>query len=395
MTSAVATDSSGSVTIDEAMSPPAMAIPVLRPRLPTADQLAPYLARIDQSRVYSNFGPLAAEFERRLGMHFALEPDCAVSAGSGYAALVGAILACTGRAPPQRCLAVVPAFTFIATAAAVEHCGYTPWLADVDATTWMLDPERLLDDVDLDHVGLVVPVATLGRPVPVDAWRRFHERTGIAVVIDGAASFDALADAPKRFIDDTIPVVVSFHATKTFATGEGGCVLARDPELIARATRALNFGFLGSRDCGSASLNGKLSEYHAAVGLAEFDHWPDKQAAIHAVAASYRRAFRDMGLEDRFHGAPDVGGCYSLFHAGNEAEAQRVCAALRAGGIDYRFWYGQGLHRHGYYADALHEDLAVTGILAATLIGLPFAPDLDDASIARIVVQVHAGITGA
>ena len=74
---------------------------------------------------------------------------------------------------------------------------------------------------------------------------------------------------------------------------------------------------------------------------------------------------------------------------------RNVFSALRAGGIDYRFWYGQGLHRHGYYADALHEDLAVTGILAATLIGLPFAPDLDDASIARIVVQVHAGITGA
>src|SRR5882724_1301312 len=167
-------------------------IPVLRPQLPRAEKLLPYLRRIDASRWYSNHGPLVLEFENRLTQHFDLPQGSLVSASTGTAGLVGAVLASAGRARPERPYALLPAFTFVATAVAVENCGYSPCLADVDPETWALDAERLLAHPDLARVGVVVPVAPFGRPVPQAPWQAFRDKTGIPVVIDGAGSFEAI-----------------------------------------------------------------------------------------------------------------------------------------------------------------------------------------------------------
>ena len=168
-------------------------IPVLRPLLPTANRLLPYLARIDETRTYSNWGPLVNELQERLCGELGPPPGSIVCASSGTTALVGAILATAGRAASDRPLAVVPALTFVGTALAVEECGFTIVVADVDATSWTLDPIQLAQELDLDHVGLIVPVAPFGRPVDQSRWQTFRERTRIPVVIDGAASFDRTA----------------------------------------------------------------------------------------------------------------------------------------------------------------------------------------------------------
>jgi len=77
-------------------------IPVMRPQLPRAETLLPYLRRIDASRIYSNYGPLVQEFENRLSRHFELPAGGAVSASTGTTALIGAVLATAGRARPDR-----------------------------------------------------------------------------------------------------------------------------------------------------------------------------------------------------------------------------------------------------------------------------------------------------
>ena len=115
----------------------------------------------------------------------------------------------------------------------------------------------------------------------------FPEQTGIPVVIDAAASFEAISDEPSRLLSE-LPVALSFHATKAFATGEGGCVITTDAELATSVTRSLNFGFYEDRESRSASTNGKMSEYHAAVGLAELDAWPAKHHAFLRMAETYK-----------------------------------------------------------------------------------------------------------
>src|SRR5207245_1355138 len=118
----------------------------------------------------------------------------------------------------------------------------------------------------------------------------FTAATGIPVIIDGAASFAGLVERPEASLG-AIPVALSFHATKAFATGEGGAVATEDVALARRVAQALNFGISGVRDSRMASTNGKMSEYHAAVGLAELDGWTEKLAAFRVVAERYRQAF--------------------------------------------------------------------------------------------------------
>ena len=234
--------------------------------------------------------------------------------------------------------AIVPAFTFVATPLAVEQCGFRPHFVDVDADSWHLQAEAIGRHPLLKQIGLVMPVATFGRAVPQAPWLDFHRRTGIAVVIDGGASFEAVGARSSGFLGE-IPVALSFHATKSFATAEGGCVITADGPLSASVNRALNFGFFEARDCRAASTNGKMSEYHAAVGLAELDGWLAKRASC----GSGGRVSTTNGSGWSWRPllvAPEVAGCYALFRCADPAESAAIVEALAAWNIETRLWYG-------------------------------------------------------
>ena len=347
----------------------------------------PYLRRIDETRIYSNHGPLALEFEERTALELSLPRASFVSAASGTAALTGAILASAGRASPKRPLAIIPAFTFVATACAVEQCGYVPYFMDIDAATWSLDAVALARDPMVERVGVVVSVAPFGRPPRQQPWIEFKKRTSVPVVIDGAASFDT-ARGPD-FLGE-IPVAMSFNATKAFATGEGGAVISNDVDLAIAARRALNFGFFKTRESRSASVNGKMSEYHAAVGLAEWDTWPEKRKSLEETVRRYRNAAGNEGVAESIVTMPDVGLSYVLFRAHDKAEADRIQSGLHAESIATRRWYGFGVHREPYYQNVEHGDLAVTEAIAARLLGIPMAPDLSDENVGRIIRTIRS-----
>ena len=152
---------------------------------------------------------------------------------------------------------------------------------------------------------------------------------------------------------------------------------------------------IGVRDCRMASINGKMSEYHAAVGLAELDAWAEKHAAFRALTERYRQGLAAAGLAGRFHGAPDIAPNYALFQCRDAAEAGRVTERLGQDGVDFRLWYGQGLHRQTYYADLPRDALDATERLAPCLIGLPVAPDLGEAALRRVVAALAAGAAAA
>jgi len=361
------------------------AIPLLRPQLPDTEALIPYLRRIDETRIYSNLGPLTIEFERRMCSVLELPPGGFVAAASGTAALVAAILAVAGRAGSDRPFALIPAFTFVATAAAVEQCGYIPYLADIDETSWALDPRRLAEHSMLEHFGVVVPVAPFGRPQQQEAWRAFRDQTSVPVVFDGAATFDTCPGA--QFLGE-LPVAMSFNATKSFATAEGGAVVTSDMHLTARVRRALNFGFFLSRRSRSPSINGKMSEYHAAVGLAELDGWPQKRSALRDVADRYRKYAAELGIADGLVARPEISSTYVLFVTHDAGQAADLESALRDEAIEWRRWYGLGLHREPYFSELRRERLDATDRVAPTVLGMPVAPDLSEAAIRRVVMGI-------
>jgi dTDP-4-amino-4,6-dideoxygalactose transaminase len=179
-------------------------IPAGRPLLPTADKIARYLSRLDRSCRYANHGELVGTLEARLTALFGPPAAHTVSAASGTAALTGAILAAAGRATAARPLCLCPAHTFAATALAAEQCGYRVHFVDVDDRSWALNGETVTRHALLDRTGIVVVTAPYGRRFSQAAWARFRDRTGVPVVIDAAASVEALADDAEDLLG-TVP----------------------------------------------------------------------------------------------------------------------------------------------------------------------------------------------
>ena len=257
-------------------------LPIMRPKLPSAEAVLPYLSGIDHARVYSNFGPLSVQLENRLAAHFGVADNGITTVANGTLGLALA-LAAQGVRPGTLC--VIPAWTFVASPQAAILASLVPYFVDVDPRTWALEPDAIDAAIAQapGEVGAVMAVAPFGQRIDVGGWDRFRSRTRLAVVIDAAAGFDTVATTGT-------PAVVSLHATKVLGIGEGGFILCDDADLIFGIRTRMNFGFHGSREALVPALNAKLSEYHAAVGHAALDEWPDARAEWLAVSGRYREA---------------------------------------------------------------------------------------------------------
>lgn len=354
-------------------------IPIHRPQLPMADEILPYLKKIDAARWYSNFGPLLREFEARLAAKFNIGPDQVTSASNGTLVLT-AILRSFNL--PANSLCIMPSWTFIATAAAAHHAGLIPYFVDVDKKTQAINPSQLKEDIkDIKgNIGAIIVVAPFGAPIDRKAWSRFKEETGIPVIIDAAAGFDATSQIPEMQIDE-IPTMVSLHATKVFGVGEGGIVLCTNKLLIRSIKSIVSFGFVDGREAHSLGLNAKLSEFSAAVGLASLDRWQLTRSKWVAVRDQYRAMLDELAIPHSFSKAWISGTCNVVL----PMRAKQIGKALIERGIDTRQWWFDGCHTHEAYRHfPKANDLAVTQWLSKSILGLPYSIDLTHAQLKQI-----------
>lgn len=355
-------------------------IPVMRPKMPSAERLKPYLQSIDAARTYSNFGPLALRLEALLAQRYGLAPGHVVSVAN---ATLGLSIALAVQQPPPGSLCVMPAWTFIASAHAAITAGLVPYFVDVDPETWALDPGGLADVIARapEPVGAVMPVAPFGLPLDVAAWTAFGLRHRLTVVIDAAAGFDAL-------VPGAAPSVVSLHATKVIGAGEGGFIISADAAFIAEARMRANFGFAGSRLAQAAAYNAKLSEYHAAVGLASLDEWTQVRAEWEKAAGAYRRALKGSNRVSLQPGFGETWVSSTCLLSFADPIANRVERAFVANDIETRQWWGAGAHRHPATASLPHTYLPVTERLVRSTLAAPFYRDMSTAEIDRVAQAV-------
>lgn len=365
-------------------------LPVCRPGLPAAEELLPYLRKIDAARHYTNRGPLVRLLEQRLAGALGLPAHGLRTASNGTSAIEIAILAAAGPATQKRPFALIPSYTFAATALAAERLGYQPIFADVRPDTWALDLDLAAAHPDLGRIGLILPVAPYGRAPDLAGAEALAARTGLPVVLDAAACFEQLLDRPG-LISTTVPMTVSFHATKTFSTGEGGAVIWDDPAGQEKVVRAANFGFNYSRRSESAGTNAKLSEFHAAVGLAMLDRFTGRRADYARSVEAWRMIAAD--LPGRIHLPPDLASVYILWEAPDAASLTAAQDALTEANIDTRRWYETGLHLQPHFAGSGQAPLPVTEDLGARLLGLPMAHDMDPQQMARVVRIIQKALT--
>lgn len=351
-------------------------IPIACPRMPRSEALIPWLERIDANRSYTNFGPLVNELEARLADRLGVDPACLTTVSNATAGLT---LALQSAAEGRQGVCLIPSWTFVATAHAAAAAGFISHLVDVDEASWALTPAIALDAVARIEgpVAAVIPVAPFGAPLDVAAWDRFTALTGIPVVIDAAAGHDSVAAGDSA-------TVVSLHATKILGAGEGGYVVCRRPDLIAAIRQRSNFGFYGSRNAGLAGLNAKMSEYHAAVGLASLDAYADDRAAWCAVARDYRERMAgraDLAFQPGFGSGWIGSACVVRFHGD---DGRRIGAHLFEADIDSRAWWGHGVHSQTAFAGLPRLPLATTELLTTETLGLPFYVDMSEADVDRV-----------
>lgn len=336
----------------------------------------PYLQQIDRARWYSNGSALVLEFEKRLARHCIKAEAHVVTVANGTLGLALALLASD---LPEGALCMVPSWTFAATGHAILLAGLTPWMVDVNAATWALEAEAAREFLKAapGPVGAVIPVSPFGAPLDLEPWERFRAETGIAVIADAAAAFDTIRASP-------IPAVVSLHATKVCGIGEGGFVVSTDRAFNEEIQKRANFGFWNSRESTARSLNGKLSEYGAAVGLASLDEWSATRADFLRVARAYRQ---NLAGQENIQLQPGFGESWVSSTVVLQSRAQtadRLAEKLAAAHIGTRRWWGGGLHRHRAFASFPRTGTDRTEALVRLTIGLPCWRDLPDAEIALI-----------
>ena len=352
--------------LEPAVRPAAEPLAVARPFIPPADAILPYLRAIDDRRWYSNFGPLLTEFELRLGRRLDAPTVTVVNGTQGLALTLTAM----GLAPGS--LVALPAWTFVATAHAVLQAGLTPWFLDVDEQTWRLTPQIVTAALPRapGPVSAVIVVAPFGQPFDSAEWVDLRESTGLQVLIDAAAAFDAVTEA-------ALPTVISLHATKALGIGEGGVIACRDQALLDRLRRLTSFGFQGSRDALVPATNAKLSEYAAAVGMAALDLWPTTRLRYARAAQTLRIALSGVP-EVRFQEGWGTHWVSTVCVVGLPPGATDAVEARMADrGVVTRRWWGGGCHTQPAFADQSRTALAVTERLAASTLGLPFCIDMD------------------
>lgn len=367
-------------------------IPFQRPSMPSTAKIDGYLELSRAAHWFSNSGPCCRLLRDRLAER--VGAYC-VPVASGTLGLMAAI-ASLGRGGhgTEAPGALMPSFTFPATAQAAIWAGHNPHLLDIDPVHWHLDAGRL-ESVLVAERGrwsVVVAVGTFGTPPLSEArerWERACREAGVPLIVDSAAGFGGVGD-------DGVPVgaqgdveVVSFHATKPFAVGEGGAVFTKDRALYERIERTVNFGFGAGRAATTAmGLNAKMSELHAAVALAVLDDY-------HLILEHRRELAHQIRAEAHSSIAWQADCERSTWQfvpvAFPDAERRRRAEAACAGVIETRTYY-QPLHTMTPFRDcpARGGGLECTTDLHDRVLCLPMANDLSAEEVLAITSVVRA-----
>ncbi|QHQ37363.1 DegT/DnrJ/EryC1/StrS family aminotransferase [Algicella marina] len=264
---------------------------LVRPSLPPLADLQPYLEKIWDSRWLTNAGPLHGRLEAALCDYLGVEHLALV--GNATLGLVAAMKVAESQQGMSAAGEVITTpFTFVATANAIRFAGHEPVFADIDPFTLNLSPAAV-EPLITERTRAILAVHAFGVPCDVDGLEALGRKHGIPVIYDAAHAFGVRhrGQGLAAFGDYS---VLSFHATKVFNTFEGGAVVCQDAAAKRRLDQFSNNGFESETEIALVGLNAKMSELHAAVGLAQLPYVGAEIKRRAEVTARYCAAFREV-----------------------------------------------------------------------------------------------------
>ena len=371
--------------------------PLIAPRPPRPTLLGEGLARIEAAGIYSNNGPEVCRFEdaacRQL---FAGRGDC-VTVANATLGLMLAIREAADRAGRPGGYAIIPAFTFAATAQAAMWAGLTPLICDIDADDWAscahAEAKQLAEHGE--RIAVVVPYATFGNAIDLTRYEAMQREHGVGVVIDAAASLGTLDDDGIGFgAGAPFAVVYSMQATKPFAVAEGGLIHTGDRELAARLRTMASFGFEQPRSASLPGFNAKLPEVLAVMATAKLGEIEAISERRTRLEAAYREALAPLTLQRPMGQRRAMGFMSALLPPAQASRRAEIIAALAARGIGAATYFSPHLGQQPLFQRT--ANLTATPVaddVAGRIVSLPATDGMtaaDAVQVAHALLEVCA-----
>lgn len=233
-------------------------IPVTKPFLPPKEEVYQLLDGVWQRNWLTNNGPLVNELELKLKEHLQVPHLLYLNNGTIAIQIAIKALGLTGEI-------ITTPFSYVATTSSVVWEGCTPVFVDIDPVTLNLNPCKI-EEAITPRTSAILATHVYGIPCDVDAISDIAKQHNLKVIYDSAHAFGTTYKGNSLFQYGDV-ATTSFHATKLYHTVEGGAVFTQDPALLKRMAYMRNFGHDGPERFNGVGINGKNSEFHAAMGL--------------------------------------------------------------------------------------------------------------------------------
>jgi dTDP-4-amino-4,6-dideoxygalactose transaminase len=364
-------------------------IPFLRPAPPKLSELGGQLAKIEASGIFSNYGPVNTDLEQSLVRElFSGNGSCLTVCNATIGLMLAIRLAIGVKPDRSRRYALMPSFTFAATAHAAIWAGLTPLLCDIEPDSWLPahSAQRQLLDQYGSEVAAIVPYATFGNNLDLGFYDGLAKEYGIPVVVDAAASLGSLGDDGNTFgTGFRHPLIYSMHVTKTFATSEAGLIYCADASVISTLRAMGNFGFDHPRTATMPGLNSKLSEVAALLALRKLQGF-DKvvRYRLHLVQI-YQKLLPEWTFQRRV-GRSEAYQFVSVLPPGRHSgQREYFLERLQREGIGFGRYFDPHLAAQPYFRElSVCGELKETSRIANQIMSLPLSDSMTPADVTRV-----------
>jgi dTDP-4-amino-4,6-dideoxygalactose transaminase len=349
-------------------------LPLVCPQVGDPARVVSDVEAILASGVLTN-GPYVRRFEDATAKYLGVRHSIAVSSCTAGLMLVLRALDVVGDA-------LLPSFTFSATAHAVTWNGLRPVWVDIEADTLTLSIDAVKRAIGV-RTSLIVAVHVYGTPSRVEDLQAIADHFGVRLVYDAAHAFGS-AHGGRRIGGFGDAEVFSLSPTKVVVAAEGGLITTNDDLLAERCRIGRDYGNPGDYDCRFVGLNARMSELHAATALASLDGLDERLAERNRLAGLYRETFREVdGVSFPTVSESDRTTFKDLTVLidpdGFGLAADDVSVALADEGVETRRYYSPPVHLQRAYAGVPSDvDLRVTTWASERVLSLPLWVGMTD-----------------
>lgn len=234
-------------------------IPVCRPTLPKLSDYVSGLEEIWQSRMLSNFGKYANQFEQITSNYLGTKLVKIVGNAD-----IGLTLAVAAFGFSEDDEVILPSFTFNSTANCIVWNKLKPVFADIDKDDFCLDPVDVEKRIT-PKTKMILATQVFGNPCKIEELRQLANKYCLKLMFDSAQAYGSIYKGNKVGLHGDIEVF-SFSGTKVVTSAEGGVVVSNNQELLNKVSLGRNFGFLSDYNSTQIGSNGKISEFNALLG---------------------------------------------------------------------------------------------------------------------------------